>query len=256
MFLEVGKFNDSIWTALWCTGIMLCSLFSIIMLFTTPTSDRKPGVTLPYTILLHTVPLITILTFVSAFVAYTHVLLSRIFVRPVMIITFVFIPAALFISAIWAFVGSFMWDGDTKPTWGETTALHLFSLIPLALSILTAQRLFGLPRDIHSTSLTLTLSTQLLMANPLFLVLSPTILLATLLASIPFITLIFHLLLIEYFISLSDCFSPDALLPPSMSTHMIHAALMHSTGPSLGTVVLLALILIAIRLLMLLTVFF
>ncbi|KAK0448911.1 uncharacterized protein EV420DRAFT_1711107 [Desarmillaria tabescens] len=234
MFLEVRKFNDSIWTALWCTGIMLCSLFSIIMLFTTPTSDRKPGVTLPYTILLHTVPLITILTFVSAFVAYTHVLLSRIFVRPVMIITFVFIPAVLFISAIWAFVGSFMWDGDTKPTWGETTALRLFSLIPLALSILTARRLFGLPRDIHSTSSTLTLSTQLLMANPLLLALSPTILLATLLASIP----------------------PDALPLPSMSTHMIHAALMHSTGPSLGTVVLLALILIAIRLLTLLTVFF
>jgi hypothetical protein len=24
------------------------------------------------------------------------------------------------ISSIWAFSGSFMWDGDTVPTWGET----------------------------------------------------------------------------------------------------------------------------------------
>ncbi len=37
------------------------------------------------------------------------------------------------------------------------------------------------------------------MANPLLLALSPTILLATLLASIPFVTLIFRLLLIGYF---------------------------------------------------------
>jgi hypothetical protein len=24
------------------------------------------------------------------------------------------------ISSIWAFAGSFMWDGDAVPTWGET----------------------------------------------------------------------------------------------------------------------------------------
>ncbi|KAK0496810.1 plasma-membrane choline transporter-domain-containing protein [Armillaria luteobubalina] len=296
------KFNDFIWTALWCAGLSLCLLFSIILLFMTPKSD-KSGATLRYTTLLHTVPLITILTFVSAFVAYTHVLLLRIFVRPVMIITSVFIPATLFISAIWAFVGSFMWDGDTEPTWGETTGLRLFSLFPLVLSILTARRLISLPRDIHSTSSTLTLATQLLMANPFLLALSPTILLATLLASIPFITLIFRLLLIGYFQSPYEgssslewhvrgwanwsitatvaiwlwtwgvargvlrmtCASvigawyfanPDAPPPPPMSTHTIHAALTRSTGPSLGTVVVSALILTAIRLLTLLTLFF
>ncbi len=41
-----------------------------------------------------------------------------------------------------------------------------------------------------------------------------------------------------------------------MSTHTIHAALTRSTGPSLGTVVVSALILTAIRLLTLLTLFF
>ena len=46
--------------------------------------------------------------------------LLRIFVKPVMVATSVFIPATLLISAVWAFVGSFMWDGDKEPTWGET----------------------------------------------------------------------------------------------------------------------------------------
>lgn len=65
-------------------------------------------------------PLITLLIFLSAIVSYLHIFLLRIFVKPVMIATSVFIPATLFISAVWAFVGSFMWDADKEPTWGET----------------------------------------------------------------------------------------------------------------------------------------
>lgn len=75
---------------------------------------------LPYTVLLRTVPILIILTILSAVTAYVHVYLLRIFVKPVMIATSVFIPATLFISAICAFIGSFMWDGDNVPTWGET----------------------------------------------------------------------------------------------------------------------------------------
>ena len=56
----------------------------------------------------------------SAAAAYLHVYLLRIFVKPVMVATEVFVPATLFVSAVWAFVGSFMWDGDQEPTWGET----------------------------------------------------------------------------------------------------------------------------------------
>jgi hypothetical protein len=77
--------------------------------------------------------------------------------------------------------------------------LRLFALIPLALAVLTARRLFNLPRDIHVTSSTLTLTTRLLIFNPFLLAFSPAILLAALLASIPFLTLIFRLLLIGYF---------------------------------------------------------
>jgi len=43
--------------------------------------------------------------------------------------------------------------------------------------------------------------------------------------------------------------SPSAPVPPPMSTHTIHAALVRSTGPSLGSVVLASLILTLLRLL-------
>ena len=112
------KFNDSSWTVVWCTGVAICLFFSILLLFLRKSGKSRGPV--PYTTLLHTIPLLTILTFLSAAVAYVHIFLLRIFVRPVMVATSLFIPATLFISAIWAFVGSFMWDGDQEPTWGET----------------------------------------------------------------------------------------------------------------------------------------
>ncbi|KAG5652127.1 hypothetical protein H0H81_006203 [Sphagnurus paluster] len=154
----------------------------------------------------------------------------------------------------------------------------------------------------HVTSSTLALTTELLISNPFLLALSPAILLVTLLASIPFLTLIFRLLLIGYAsrpfpgssawewhvhgwanwaiaaavsvwlwtwgvargILRMTCAGvigawyfadPDALPPPPTSTHTIHAALTRSTGPSLGTVVLSALIMTIIRILTLLTLF-
>lgn len=113
------KFNDSIWTAVWCTGISICFFSSILILFLTRKPEHRVRL-LPYTTLLHTVPMITLLISLSALVSYLHIFLLRIFVKPVMIATSVFVPATLFISAVWAFVGSFMWDGDKEPTWGET----------------------------------------------------------------------------------------------------------------------------------------
>ncbi|KAF9218266.1 hypothetical protein BS17DRAFT_721874 [Gyrodon lividus] len=294
------KFNDVNWTIIWCIGVTTCFFFSILLLFIT----RKPKNTLgplPYLTLLHTVPLFTILTFLSAAVAYLHIVLLRIFVKPVMVATSVFIPVTLFICAVWAFVGSFMWDGDQEPTWGETIgrySLRLFSVIPLFLSILTARRLTDLPRKIHSTSSILDLTSQLLMANPFLLALSPTILLIILIGSIPFVTLIFRLLLLGYFEKVQGGFEwhvkewadwaivgaigvwlwswgvargilrttcagvigawyyadRDQPLPLPTDTHIIHAAIIRSTYPSLGSIVLSALILAAIRMLTLLTI--
>ena len=114
------KYNDSIWTTIWCTGVTLCYFFCILLLILTRMPEKRHKVTLPYTTLLHTVPMLTILTFVSAAVAYAHIFLLRIFVRPVMVATSIFIPATLFVSSVWAFVGSFMWEAGQEPTWGET----------------------------------------------------------------------------------------------------------------------------------------
>ncbi|TFK23466.1 hypothetical protein FA15DRAFT_681165 [Coprinopsis marcescibilis] len=192
------RHNDSIWTSAWLTGVSICFLSAFILLFAVRIDDKVPRRYVPYVTLLHTVPLLTILTFVSAGVAYVHIFLLQIFVKPVMVATSVFIPVTLFISALWAFIGSFMWEEGTDPTWGETVGLRLFSIIPLILAFYTGRRLLHLPNQIHTTSSTLTLTTHLLISNPFLLALSPTVLLVMLLVSIPFLTLIFRLLLIGY----------------------------------------------------------
>lgn len=122
------KHHDAIWISLWLGLVTICFFFSILLLFTTRRPKEVPSVMLPYTVLLRTVPMLVILTVFSAAAAYVHIYLLRIFVKPVMIATSVFIPATLFISAVCAFVGSFMWDGDTEPTWGETVGYVLFLL--------------------------------------------------------------------------------------------------------------------------------
>ncbi|KAH9980955.1 plasma-membrane choline transporter-domain-containing protein [Lactifluus volemus] len=193
------KFHDPIWTSIWLSGLSICVISSFLSLFLThKPSDAPRSFPLPYTTFLHTIPLLVILTFTSAAVSYAHVLLLRIFVKPVVIGTSVFVPATLLISSIWAFVGSFMWDGDEVPTWGETWGLRLFSLIPLVMALYTGRRLLTLPQKIHSTSSVLTLTTRLLSSHPLLLLLSPSVLLIALLLSIPFLTLTFRLLLVGY----------------------------------------------------------
>ena len=113
------KFHDPIWTSVWLTGLSICVFSSFLALFLTHKPTATPR-SFPYTIFLHTVPLLVILTFTSAAASYAHILLLRVFVKPVVVGTSVFVPATLLISSIWAFTGSFMWDGDTVPTWGET----------------------------------------------------------------------------------------------------------------------------------------
>ncbi|KAL5490248.1 hypothetical protein ACEPAI_5081 [Sanghuangporus weigelae] len=190
--------RDYHWMAVWLASVTACAIGSFIILFTTSAPKGSPIVN-PYTTLLHTVPLLAILTFISAAVSYAHIMLLTIFVKPVLFATCFFIPATLFISAIWAFIGSFMWEEGTVPSWGETVGLRLFAIVPLILALLTSRRLLHLPEKIHSTSSILNLSTSLLLSNPYLLTLSPLILVLALLGSIPFLTLSFRLLLIRYF---------------------------------------------------------
>ncbi|THH11841.1 hypothetical protein EW145_g388 [Phellinidium pouzarii] len=197
--------KDYFWTAAWLGSVTACVIGSFIILFTTSSPNRtSKGPIMPYTTLLHTIPLITILTFISAAVSYAHIMLLRIFVKPVMFATSVFIPATLFISAIWAFIGSFIWEDNAEPSWGETVGLRLFSLVPLVLAIITSRHLMHLPQDIHTTSAVLILSTSILISNPFLLALSPLILLFSLLGSIPFFTLCFRLLLIGYSVTVGS----------------------------------------------------
>jgi hypothetical protein len=125
------KFHDSIWTSIWLAGLSICVLSSFLSLFLIrKPSDTPRSFPLPYTTFLHTIPLLVILTFTSAAVSYAHILLLRVFVKPVLIGTSVFIPATLLISSIWSFAGSFMWESDTVPTWSETwgCGLAVFSI--------------------------------------------------------------------------------------------------------------------------------
>jgi len=113
------KYHDSLWISIFFTLITLCCFFSVVLLFTTrkPKKEKEvPSIMLPYTVLLRTVPMLVILTLLSALVAYVHVWLLKVFVKPVMLATSVFVPATLFVSAVCAFVESFMWDGDIEPT--------------------------------------------------------------------------------------------------------------------------------------------
>jgi hypothetical protein len=114
------RYNDSPWIAAWLTGLGLCVVFSVVTLFAVHKPDNPRHGKLPYVTLLHTVPLLTILTCASAVAAYAHLALLRLFAKPVMIATTMFVPVTLLVSALWAFIGSFMWDGAQEPTWGET----------------------------------------------------------------------------------------------------------------------------------------
>ena len=81
----------------------LSAYFSILLLFAARNPSKIPRSALPYTVFLHAVSLLTILTFLSAGApgaAYLHAYLLRIFEKPA---TEVFVPATLFISAVWAF---------------------------------------------------------------------------------------------------------------------------------------------------------
>ena len=146
------KYHDSTWTAVWLTAVSICVVSSVLILFLTHKPSKQEAKYAPYTTLLRTVPIITILVVLSAVVSYAHLLFLRLFLKPVIVGTAVFVPATLFLSALCAFVGSFTVDDDHEPTWGETTGLRLFSLGPLILPIITGCRLLSLPRALHTAS--------------------------------------------------------------------------------------------------------
>ncbi|KAI4517439.1 hypothetical protein K525DRAFT_228605 [Schizophyllum commune Loenen D] len=206
------KYNDAPWLSAYLFAVSACVLGAFLLLILAHTTRPPNGSTskLPYATLLRTVPLVCVSAVVAAVLTYVHVLALRYAVRPVLAATEAFVPAALTICSIWAFAGSFVTEDGVEPTWGETVGLRLFALIPLVFAVITGRRLLrGLPRRLHAASATLSLVTDVLFGElarpfvaggePYLLALSPALLLAALLASIPFATVVFRLLLVGYF---------------------------------------------------------
>ncbi|KAJ7100278.1 hypothetical protein B0H15DRAFT_796909 [Mycena belliarum] len=162
------------------TVLCVLSLLSLVLPSANTPSERPPPA------LLHTIPLLTFLTLLSALLSYIHLALLRAFLRPVLLLSALAPPLALFLSSVLAFAGSF----SSGAGWG----LRLFALIPLALAVLSVRRL---PAELHRAARSpalLSLSTRILFFRaPLLLILSPLILLAGLILSLPLLTLLVRL---------------------------------------------------------------
>ncbi|CAE6448051.1 unnamed protein product [Rhizoctonia solani] len=201
------KYNDPVWTALWCTSMLFSFIGSIVIIFFTnshprpdkqPTPGHKP--TTPFSTLTHTIPLLTLVVVLSSVFGYLYLILLRYFVKPVLTATALAAPLALLFAAVWAFGGSFMWDGDgVGETWGETVGLRLFAVLPLIVAVVLAQALYKRYKQLLRGVSAISLSSSLVLDYPPLLGLSVALLVAALVLSIPFLALIFRLLLVGTF---------------------------------------------------------
>lgn len=201
------KYNDPIWTALWCTSLLFSFIGSIVIIFFTEShplapKPKIPGhkLTTPFSTLTHTIPLLTLVVVLSSVCGYLYLLLLRYFVKPVLTATALAAPLALLFAAVWAFGGSFMWDGDgVGETWGETVGLRLFSLIPLILAAALAKAIYDRYKLLLRGVSTISLSSSLILTYPPLLGLSLALLVGSLILSIPFLALMFRLMLVGTF---------------------------------------------------------
>ncbi|QRV90121.1 Plasma-membrane choline transporter [Ceratobasidium sp. AG-Ba] len=181
------KYNDPVWTALWCTSILFSFIGSIVIIFFTNSHSKAPSIpgrklTTPFSTLTHTIPLLTLVVVLTSVFGYLYLILLRYFVRPVLTATALAAPLALLLAAIWAFGGSFMWDGDgVGETWGETVGYDRYRRLMQGMSVIS-------------------LASALVLDHPPLLGLSVGLLVAALVLSIPFLALIFRLMLVGTFV--------------------------------------------------------
>lgn len=246
-----------------CASIIAC----IVLLFSKPPNRAD------YKTLLHTIPLLTVLTVLAALLSYLHLFLLKVFAHPALLVSSLLVPVSLVICALWAFVGSFTYEGE--PTWGESTGLRIFSLLPLVLAFFAFRNLDHLPRDIHSTTSMLELIVRVLRANPLLLGVSPALLVALWVASIPFVTILFRADMSVGWgtaavvgtwlwtwgvargamrVIVAGVVGSHYFNPRIGDTRPLHAAAHRASQASLGSIILASLILTVIRLLGLLSI--
>ncbi|KAB5591491.1 hypothetical protein CTheo_5048 [Ceratobasidium theobromae] len=208
------KYNDPLWTALWCSSLLFSFVGSIVIIFftnshpvpTIPIPGRK--LITPFSTMTHTIPLLTLVVFFSAVLGYLYLILLRYFAKPVLTATALAAPLALLFAAVWAFGGSFMWDEDgVGETWGETVGLRLFALIPLILAGITATAIYARYKVLLRGLSVISLSSSLALSYPPLLALSLALLVGALVLSIPFLALIFRLLLVGKFETIDDSYS-------------------------------------------------
>lgn len=191
------KYHDPLWTVAWCTSLLFCAVGLLSTFFLTHKPVESPSA-LPYSTLLHAVPFLTLVTVLSTVGSYAFLIALHNAVYPILVATIVFVPFILVVSSIWAFSGSFIWGGGEN-TWGETVGLRLYSMIPLALAFLCIKSLQERRYSLVQTAKVTELGITLLRTHWPLLALSPSLLLASLLASLPFLSLLFRLFLIGYF---------------------------------------------------------
>lgn len=125
------RYNDALWTSLWLSGVSMCYLSAFILLFTTSSSSSSsttPRPPTPYPTLIHTIPLLIPLIFLSALASYVHILFLRIWLRPAMWAGALGTPVLLLGCAIWGWAGSFGFgsgDGDEESTGSVPSFLFL-----------------------------------------------------------------------------------------------------------------------------------
>lgn len=115
-----------------------------------------------------------------------------------LLITALFIPISLIFSALAAFSGSFVYSSVLKGAWSPTVGLRIFSLVPTILAISAARSVFYIMSRTNRTIDTVQLVTKFLLSSPPLLAISPALLFAALLGTLPFISLSFRLLLVGY----------------------------------------------------------
>ncbi|CED84491.1 Choline transporter-like protein [Phaffia rhodozyma] len=200
------KFRDYPFLALYLLSVTALFVFLPFTLFfrpSTPSPTNPPAVPLPsplstpFRTLLHTLPLLSLLLFVSTMIPPLILLAMRRGVRVVLVAVAVGVPLGLAGVGWWAFVGSFE-AGEERGWWGGT-GLRILSIIPLLFSGLASRLLWTRRAKLSRTVSVVELASDVLLKHPPLLALTPALLVAFTVISIPFITVLLRLFLLGYF---------------------------------------------------------
>jgi len=206
----LAKYKDAGFLALWLTSVLGVLLGLCFVWGSTDPAPRPPSAPpstpyrTPFSTLLHTIPLLAVLTGIAMILPMGFLFLLKKAVRPVLMATAIAIPFSLFLCSWWGFVASFesnpLSDADsTASGWWSTTALRLFSLVPLVLAGLFGRMVWLRRERLERTVGVVELSAGFLLGHPPLLILHPILLGALALLSLPYLTLLLRLLLIGYY---------------------------------------------------------